>query len=35
MTLLITVIAALITTVVWYTKPHSRKLRVGSLALMY
>ena len=35
MTLLITVIAALITTVVWYTKPHSRKLRVGSLALLY
>ncbi len=35
MTLLITVFAAVISTVVWYIKPSARKLRVGMLTLMY
>ncbi|MBR1384651.1 MAG: hypothetical protein IJ555_12715 [Ruminococcus sp.] len=35
MTLLITLFAAIISTVVWYTRPGARKLRVGMLALMY
>lgn len=34
MTLLITVLAAVISTVVWYTKPES-KMKIGTLSLMY
>ena len=34
MTLLITVIAAIVSTVLWYSLPES-KMRIGSLALMY
>ncbi len=34
MTLLITVFAAVIVTVVWYTRPDS-KMRLGTLCLMY
>ncbi len=35
MTLLITVIAALVTSVIWYTSSHARKMQVGTLALFY
>lgn len=34
MTLLLTVIAAIISTVVWYAKPQS-KMKIGTLCLMY
>ncbi len=34
MTLLITVIAAVVTSILWYTKPES-KMRLGTLALMF
>jgi len=34
MTLLITVFAAVISTIVWYTKPQS-SMRIGTLCLMY
>ncbi|MGN1423352.1 MAG: hypothetical protein ACI4XA_08250 [Oscillospiraceae bacterium] len=35
MTLLITVIAAIISTVVWYTNEKARKLNISFLCLMY
>ena len=35
MTLLITVIAALIVSVIWYSSAHARKLQVGTLALFF
>ena len=35
MTLLITVFAAIISTVVWYKSPSRSELRLGTLALMY
>ena len=35
MTLLITVFAALITTLLWYTKPSLRILKIGTLCLMF
>ncbi len=35
MTLLIAVIAAVTVTTVWYVSPKARKLKVGTLALMY
>lgn len=35
MTLLITVIAAVVSTAVWYTSERARKLKVGTLVLMY
>ena len=34
MTLLITVIAAVVTSILWYTRPES-KMRLGTLALMF
>ena len=34
MTLLITVIAAVVTSILWYTKPES-KMRLGTLSLMF
>lgn len=35
MTLLITVFAAIISTVVWYTNKNARELNIGKLCLMY
>ena len=35
MTLLITIIAAVISTAVWYTNSEARKLKVGTLCCMY
>lgn len=35
MTLLLTVFAAVICTVIWYTLPKARKLKIGTLTLMY
>lgn len=35
MTLLLTVFAAIIATVVWYTKEEARKLKVGMLVYMF
>ena len=35
MTLLITCIAAIIVTVIWYTNEKARSLKVGTLCLMY
>lgn len=35
MTLLITVFAAIICTVVWYASEKARKLKIGTLCLMY
>ena len=35
MTLLITLIAAVIVTIVWYTSPKARKLKVGLMCYMY
>ena len=35
MTLLITLIAAVIITIVWYTSPKARKLKVGLMCYMY
>ena len=35
MTLLITIIAAVITTVIWYTSSKARELKVGTLCLMF
>ena len=35
MTLLITVFAAIISTVVWYTNKNARELSIGKLCLMY
>ena len=35
MTLLITLIAAVVSTVVWYTSPKARELRVGVLLYMF
>ena len=35
MTLLTTVFAALISSIIWYRKEESRKLQVGTLSLMY
>ncbi|MBQ8967814.1 hypothetical protein [Ruminococcus sp.] len=35
MTLLITVIAAVISTVVWYTSPKARQMKVGVLLYMF
>ena len=35
MTLLLTLIAAVCATLVWYQSAHARKLRIGTLVLMY
>lgn len=35
MTLLITIIAAVVTTVIWYTSSKARELKVGTLCLMF
>ena len=35
MTLLITIFAAVITTIVWYTNEKARKLKIGTLTLAY
>lgn len=35
MTLLITVFAAIITTIIWYKKAPDNTMRIGTLALMY
>ena len=35
MTLLTTVFAALISSIIWYKKEEARKLKVGTLSLMY
>ena len=35
MTLLTTVFAALISSIIWYRKEEARKLKVGTLSLMY
>lgn len=35
MTLLITLITAVIITIVWYTSPKARKLKVGLMCYMY
>ncbi|MBR3267245.1 MAG: hypothetical protein IKI58_00720 [Oscillospiraceae bacterium] len=35
MTLLLTCLAAVTVTVIWYVSPRARKLKIGSLALMY
>ena len=35
MTLLITIIAAIIATLMWYSSPKAREMKVGTLALMF
>lgn len=35
MTLLITLIAAVVSTIIWYTNPKARKLRIGLLLYMF
>ena len=35
MTLLITVFAAIITTIIWYNNENRKELRLGTLSLMY
>lgn len=35
MTLLVTVFAAVVSTIIWYTKKEARELKAGSLCFMY